>query len=276
MKKRNVFWLVFGLSFCLCFNSKGQDGEAIFKQNCIACHILGQKLIGPDLIGVNDKRSEDWLISFIKSSQSMIKSGDPQALAIYEEFNQLMMNDQAHLSNEDIKAVLHYIAKQETTDDPIENIVEQEFVPIEFSSEDVANGQSLFSGKKPFKNGGPSCISCHNVTNNNLISGGRIAKDLTNAYSRMGHAGITSIITASPFPAMSTAYSDSPLDSSEVSQLSGFLKHADNVSAEQKINSGANYFVLGGGGGVIILFLLIGLLWKERLRQSVKEDIYKR
>jgi len=207
MKKRNLFWLFFALFFSIYSVSKGQDGEAIFKQNCIACHVLGQKLIGPDLIGVNDKRSEEWLISFIKSSQKMIKSGDPQAVAIYEEYNQMMMNDQSHLSNDDIKAVLLYIANEKSAmNKPTETIVQKEIEPIEFSSDDITNGQLLFSGKTPFKNGGPSCITCHNVTNDNLISGGRIAKDLTNAYSRMGHVGVQNIISASPFPAMAASY----------------------------------------------------------------------
>lgn len=73
---------------------------------------MGQRLIGPDLIGINQKRSEEWLIPFIKSSQTMIKSGDADAIAIYEEFNQMMMNDQTHLSDDDIRSVLSYIEEE--------------------------------------------------------------------------------------------------------------------------------------------------------------------
>lgn len=79
MKKFSSFWLLLGLMFSSFLLAKGQDGEAIYKQICTACHKFGQKLIGPDLTGVNEKRSEEWLISFIKSSQSMIKSGYPEA-----------------------------------------------------------------------------------------------------------------------------------------------------------------------------------------------------
>jgi hypothetical protein len=39
--------------------------------------------MGPDLIGINQKRSEEWLISFIKSSQTMIKSGDADAVSFF-------------------------------------------------------------------------------------------------------------------------------------------------------------------------------------------------
>ena len=83
MKTHNTFWIILILSFTSFLLANGQDGEAIYKQNCSACHKLGQRLIGPDLIGINQKRSEEWLISFIKSSQTMIKSGDADAVSFF-------------------------------------------------------------------------------------------------------------------------------------------------------------------------------------------------
>jgi len=62
----------------------GQDGNTLFKQNCAACYKLGRKLIGPDLIGVGERRNDAWLIQFIKSSQKLIESGDQAAIAILE------------------------------------------------------------------------------------------------------------------------------------------------------------------------------------------------
>ena len=260
MKKSNTFWIVLVLTCTSFFFANGQDGEAIFKQNCAACHKLGQRFIGPDLIGVNQKRSEDWLVSFIKSSQTMIKSGDADAVAIYEEFNQMLMTDLAHLSNDDIKAILSFIEQQSSSTNSTEESVEiVEVVPTNYSAEDVQKGQNLFSGKTRFSNGGASCISCHNVTNDELIE-----------------AGVASIISSPPFPVMVTAYKKNPLDSIETSQLTAFLKHADEVSDEQEVRSGASLFILGGGSGIIIFFLLIELIWKKRLRKSVKEDIYNR
>ncbi|MBM3435704.1 MAG: cytochrome c, partial [Bacteroidetes bacterium] len=64
---------------------------SIFTQNqpppefatCTACHTIGKgKLIGPDLKGVNDRHNEAWLLSFIRSSQTMIKNGDPVAVKL--------------------------------------------------------------------------------------------------------------------------------------------------------------------------------------------------
>ena len=43
------------------------DGAKIFKQNCTACHVIGEtKLIGPGLKGVTEKRNKEW---FIKSEK---------------------------------------------------------------------------------------------------------------------------------------------------------------------------------------------------------------
>ncbi len=258
----------------------GQDGAAIFKQNCTACHKLGQKLIGPNLLGVTDKRSEEWLISFIRSSQTMIKSGDADAVAIFEEYNQLMMIDQPNLTDDEIKSILAYIKQEspsqdaQASGDAAAEVVE--IVPIVYTEEDAHAGLKLFSGSMRLLNGGASCISCHNVTNDLLVPGGLLGKDLTNVYARLGDAGIAGILGAPPFPAMAASYKDNSLDSAEIVQLTAFLKHADSISGEQAINSGAGLFLLGGGGGLIALFLLIALIWNTRLKASVKQDIFKR
>ncbi|MBK6892875.1 MAG: c-type cytochrome [Flavobacteriales bacterium] len=39
--------------------ASAQDGEKIFKQNCGACHMIGRRLVGPDLTGITDKRSRN-------------------------------------------------------------------------------------------------------------------------------------------------------------------------------------------------------------------------
>ncbi|MCB0396489.1 MAG: cytochrome c [Flavobacteriales bacterium] len=275
--------LIVSLGAILCFlgDARAQDGASIFKQNCGACHALGKRLVGPDLIGVNERRNDEWLLKFIKSSQALIQSGDADAAAVYAEFNQIAMPDQSHLGDDQIRSILAYIeeetlAKQSvaaTQETPKE---EAPVVVIEYSEADVASGLALFSGKKRLSNGGPSCISCHNVNNNALVSGGLLAKDLTDVYTRMGNAGVAGILSAPPFPAMASAYNNNALDSSEIAQLTAFLQHADNVSEGQQAKSGANIFILGGGGGLVVLLLLIATHWNRRLRTSVKHDIYKR
>lgn len=78
-------------------------------QTCAACHTVGGgKLVGPDLLGVENRHSEDWLRKFIKSSQSLIASGDEEAIKVFNENFMIPMPDQL-LSDEEITAVLDYI-----------------------------------------------------------------------------------------------------------------------------------------------------------------------
>jgi cytochrome c2 len=91
------------------FISQQSNGEKTFKQSCAACHSIGNgKIVGPDLKGVTTRRTEAWLIKFIKSSQTMVKGGDKTAVALFNENNKIVMPDQ-NLSDVQIKEVLAYI-----------------------------------------------------------------------------------------------------------------------------------------------------------------------
>jgi len=93
------------------FQVLGQTAEA--EKNfteCKACHTIGGgRLVGPDLKGVTDTISEDWLIKFIKNSQALVKSGDKQAVKIFEEYNKIPMPSHPNLTDAQIKDILLYI-----------------------------------------------------------------------------------------------------------------------------------------------------------------------
>lgn len=84
-------------------------GKSIFNANCRTCHRLDQKNVGPALRGVTDRHSIDWTKRFIKNSQALIASGDAEAVAIYNEFNQLAMPAHEFLSDDDLLNLLSYI-----------------------------------------------------------------------------------------------------------------------------------------------------------------------
>lgn len=104
-----AFFLFISLLFFQSF-SFGQTAEA--EKNfavCKACHTIGGgKLIGPDLKGVTDRHSEEWLIKFIQNSQEMVQAGDPDAVRLFEEYNKIPMppND---LTPDQIRDLLLYI-----------------------------------------------------------------------------------------------------------------------------------------------------------------------
>lgn len=101
-----------------------ESGKQYYKQAiCITCHTIGKgKLVGPDLKDIHKKREEKWLLSWIKSSQTMVKSGDTIANKLFRENNQVMMPD-LPLNEEQIKAVLAYIkaeSENPTVETPIQ------------------------------------------------------------------------------------------------------------------------------------------------------------
>ena len=104
-----------GFIFYLMFFSKAigqeadvQAGKKLFNANCAACHKLNKKAVGPALKGVSAKYDREWLYSWIKNSSAMIKAGDAQAVAIWEEYNKVAMNAFPQLSNTDIDNILAY------------------------------------------------------------------------------------------------------------------------------------------------------------------------
>ena len=109
--KRNIsiFSILFISFFLFPDISYAQNQAPAEWATCAACHTIGKgKLIGPDLKGVTERREEAWLLSFIKSSQTVVKSGDEIAVQLFEEFNKIPMPDNP-LSDKQVKGILTYI-----------------------------------------------------------------------------------------------------------------------------------------------------------------------
>ena len=85
-----------------------QAGKTLFNANCAACHQLNRKAVGPALSGVSEKYDREWLYKWIKNGTQMIKDGDPQAVAIWEEYNRAVMTNYPQFSNEQIDNILAY------------------------------------------------------------------------------------------------------------------------------------------------------------------------
>ena len=118
----NRFYLSILLLFFVNGNLFADDierGENLFNQNCTACHNLGEgRLIGPGLKGVTDRRSKEWLKKWINNSSDLIASGDEDAIAIFEEYNKVVMTN-FYFGDEDINALLAYLENP-----PVEEVKE--------------------------------------------------------------------------------------------------------------------------------------------------------
>jgi len=187
---KNLFVTVAVFAFMF---SKADEGQDIFKGTCAACHTIGKgRLVGPDLLNISEKRSPDWLIGFIQSSQTVIKSGDADAVAIYKEYSNLLMPDNA-LSNGQANAVINYIKAASSGSDGGDSQVATTDFLENATQKDIDEGVLLFGGEKRLTNGGASCISCHSVKDDRVFSSGTLAKELTETYDAMGSAGVSAI-----------------------------------------------------------------------------------
>jgi mono/diheme cytochrome c family protein len=260
--------------------SAQESGKQIFQKSCAACHSIGGgRLVGPDLAGVNNKRPEDWLLKFIKSSEKLLKSGDKTATDLFEEFNKMPMPDQA-LSDDQIKKVLAHI--KETGGSPaagkeaVALSAQKAAAVAQPQPEDIQRGQDLFEGKIRFANGGPSCNACHHVMSDALLGGGVLASELTLVFSRLGKQGVSAILGNSPFPVMQAAYEGKEFSDKEINALVGFLQHADQEHARQMPNDWGWRMLSAGVGGVIVLLVIFSLAGRGRKKRSVNQDIYDR
>lgn len=99
------------------------SGEAIFKQDCSACHSFDRDAIGPRLGGVTASAPGEWIMNFVSDPKKMIESGDERANKLYDRFKTIMPSF-THYDNEKRQQIFAFlksnenVAKAEITDDP--------------------------------------------------------------------------------------------------------------------------------------------------------------
>jgi copper(I)-binding protein len=87
-------------------------GEQIFRTRCASCHtVTGNELagaLGPDLLGVSQRREKRWLYDWLQAPDRMINKKDPIAMEMYERYNRLAMPNM-RLNKEEADVLLAYI-----------------------------------------------------------------------------------------------------------------------------------------------------------------------
>ncbi len=87
-----------------------EEGKKLYEaNNCGSCHALDKKVVGPALRGVNNRRSEEWLIKWIRNNEAFRKSGDADANKLYEEYGKAAMNVFENLTPDQVRHILEYI-----------------------------------------------------------------------------------------------------------------------------------------------------------------------
>ena len=70
-------------------------GERLFRTRCATCHTVTgtepEDALGPDLLGVSERREINWLINWLRAPDQMLEKRDPIAMALFEQYNKLAM-----------------------------------------------------------------------------------------------------------------------------------------------------------------------------------------
>lgn len=82
-------------------------GEATFNMICTACHMTDQRMIGPAMKGIYDRRSPEWVMNMLLNPDGMLKE-DPIAKALLKEYNNMVMTNQ-NLSEDDAREIAEYL-----------------------------------------------------------------------------------------------------------------------------------------------------------------------
>ncbi|MCD9014091.1 c-type cytochrome [Parachryseolinea silvisoli] len=126
-----------------------QHGEQLFRRHCSACHSVHREVVGPMLASITKKRSQAWLLRFIRNSEEVINSGDPYARHMMDAFNNQVMPTFPMLSQQDIQSILVYIER--------ESLVQVDETPVH-DRITVKSDSSILRGRMLFRD---QCSSCH-------------------------------------------------------------------------------------------------------------------
>lgn len=90
-------------------------GEQMFRTRCITCHsITGHEepgALGPDLLGVSQRRTAFWLLNWLRAPDQMIKNKDPIAMGLLKQYNNLAMPNM-RLNQLEARELITYINEE--------------------------------------------------------------------------------------------------------------------------------------------------------------------
>ena len=231
------------------------EGETLFKEKCVVCHTIGGgNLVGPDLDGVIERREVQWLAEWILAPDKMLAAGDPIAVQLLADFNNIPMPN-LRLSEAQVAALIAYLESAQGT------TVTMAKKPLPSGSPD--QGWALFTGARRLENGGPACMSCHSIAGLGALGGGALGPDLTFAYNNYGgDNGLALYLESLPTVTMNAVWARQPLTAQEQDDLRAFLKEASVLQRPAQ----AVWRLVGlSTAGMAIFLVLAQIYWRKRL-----------
>ncbi len=252
-------------------------GAMAFEKSCYSCHnINGGDKKGPDLKGLMERRSKEWLHQFIQSPAAMNRKGDPDANALFKKFAPEVMPDQP-LTPEQIDGILSLIESLTKKGETFIPAGAKLSRPIE--ADDIDAGRETFAGKTGLSNGGTSCIACHSVNGIGRFGGGTLGPDLTAVNTKYKDPELISILQNPNFPTMKSVFGAKPLTDEEIVKLFAYFQNAKftyPAAQTQPAVAPLNlWFPAVGFVALVLSFVALNRIWKNRLR-GVREDLVRR
>lgn len=98
---------------------EARTGADLFNTRCVSCHTIGEgDKLGPDLLGVVSKRNRAWLVRWIMEPDAMLDEKDPQAIALYNQYNKVPMPNMK-LGHKDALDLIEYMQEETRRIKPI-------------------------------------------------------------------------------------------------------------------------------------------------------------
>jgi len=171
------------------------------------------------------------------------------------------------LTDDQIVSIIDYIRKEDgaskTSVAPLP--AKQETENLQYTSEMVPLGRALFNGNVRFVKGASPCNSCHYINDLSIIGGGKLAIELTGAYTKLGPEGLRAILASPPFPAMQGAMKNRPLEEKEVHALISLLKStSERPFPEQAFKSPGLIFLILSSVCALFILVHIYILYDNR------------
>ena len=164
--------------------------RSIFEKRCTGCHTFGKGVkVGPDLKGVTERRDRGWLLKFIRSSSSVIQSGDPTAVSLFNQYKKERMPDWTDFTPEQIGSILDFFA----ADGPLQKEPDQRHASTATLAE-IEAGRRLFQGKALLSGGGSACVTCHSIRGSGWGPGGSLGPDLSSTYFKYQDKALTDFL----------------------------------------------------------------------------------
>jgi len=272
LNSKPFFVIIISLILISSSTTFSQDPVKYFKQNCLSCHTIGGgRLTGPDLKNLEERKDRAWLVKWLMDPQGILQSGDPYAIKLQKESKGAVMTLSPGMNTELANSLLVLIETES-------KLEKSQFAGLEISDrpfieEDIILGRNLFVGRVALENGGPACISCHNINGlDELLGGGQLGLNLTKTYATLGgRKALSAWLSAPPSLTMIPIFTDKPLTEDEILALTAYLKDVTEKDQPESTANLVNFLLLGIGGAAILL-VLFDFLWGFRLR-SVRKKV---